>query len=72
MASFRASDEQLDREIEVTERIAKLRLRRYISELRSLESDLRELRKERARRRAAARGMIDSGAPTAAAATAEH
>lgn len=72
MTLFRASDEQLDREIEVTERIAKLRLRRYASELRSLESDLRELRKERARRRAAAREMIDSGVPSATPAAAEH
>lgn len=72
MSGFRASDEQLDREIEVTEGIAKLRVRRYANELRTLESELRELRKERARRRAAARGMIETEVPSAAPAAAEH
>jgi len=51
MAGFRGSDGQLDREIEVLERIARLRTRRAAAELRELERDLRELRKERARRR---------------------
>jgi hypothetical protein len=68
---FRASDEQLDREIEVTERIARLRVRRYASELKLLEADLRELRKERARRRATARGMVDASVPVSAALTSE-
>jgi hypothetical protein len=62
VTGFRASDEQLDREIEATERIARLRVRRYASELRSLEADLRELRKERARRRALAREMVEASA----------
>jgi hypothetical protein len=58
MTGFRGTDEQLDREIEVIERIARIRLRRASAELRELERDLRVLRKERARRRAE---VIESG-----------
>ncbi|MCI4334598.1 MAG: hypothetical protein L3K04_03085 [Thermoplasmata archaeon] len=58
MTGFRGDDERLDREIEATERIARLRVRRFASELRLLERELRELRRERARRRAAARELI--------------
>jgi hypothetical protein len=54
MPPFRGSDEQVDREIETLERIARLRLRRYAGEMRDLDRDLSELRKERARRRASA------------------
>ena len=53
MGGFRGSDEILEREIATIEAIARLRLRRYSREMRELESDLRELRRERARRRAA-------------------
>ncbi len=52
MSGFRGSDDQLEREIAALEGIARLRVRRAASELRELERDLRELRQERARRRA--------------------
>jgi hypothetical protein len=51
MTGFRGSDEQLDREIAAIEGIAKVRVRRVATELRELERDLRELKRERARRR---------------------
>lgn len=54
MPPFRASDDQVDREIETLERMARLRLRRYATEMRDLDRDLSELRKERVRRRVAA------------------
>jgi hypothetical protein len=54
MAGFRGSDESLDREIDTLEGVARLRLRRAAREMRDLDRDLRELRRERARRRAAA------------------
>ncbi|HKV90385.1 MAG TPA: hypothetical protein VJQ43_04205 [Thermoplasmata archaeon] len=53
MGTYRASDEALEREIAAVERIVQVRLRRYASEMRDLDRDLSELRKERARRRAA-------------------
>ena len=52
MTGFRGSDDALDREIEATERIARLRVRRAAAEMKDLDRDLRELRRERARRRA--------------------
>ena len=52
MGGFRASDEQLEREIAQVERIARLRLTRATAEMRDLDRDLRELKRERARRRA--------------------
>ncbi|HYB77238.1 MAG TPA: hypothetical protein VEE83_00960 [Thermoplasmata archaeon] len=52
MSPYRATDEQLDREIETLERIARIRLRRAAAELNDIDKDLRDLRKERARRRA--------------------
>ncbi len=51
MAGFRGTDEQLDREIAAIEGIARVRVRRVAAELRELEADLRELKRERARRR---------------------
>ncbi len=54
MTSFRASDDSLDREIATLEAISRVRLRRYAREMRDLDRDLREMRRERARRRAAA------------------
>ena len=54
MAPFRGSDETLDREIETLEAIARLRVRRVARELREIDRDLSELRRERARRRASA------------------
>lgn len=53
MTGFRGSDESLDREIATLEGIARLRLRRTASELREVDRELRELRRERARRKAA-------------------
>jgi hypothetical protein len=53
VSGFRGSDDVLDREIAAIERIARLRVRRAAEDLRNLERDLRELRAERARRRAA-------------------
>ena len=64
MSGFRGSDEALDREIAATERVARVRVRRAAAELRELESDLRELRRERARRRAA--GAVPVAAPVEA------
>jgi hypothetical protein len=63
---FRGSDESLDREIEAAEAIARVRLRRAARELRELDRDLAELRRERARRRAAQREMLGENVPAAA------
>jgi len=52
MTGFRGSDDSLDREIETLERIARIRLRRATLEMRDLDKDLRDLKRERARRRA--------------------
>jgi hypothetical protein len=60
MSTFRATDEQLDREIAALERIGRIRLRRASVELKEIDKDLRELRKERARRAARASEMISS------------
>ena len=54
MGGFRGSDELLDREIAAIERIARIRVKRTAEDLRYLERDLRELKAERARRRATA------------------
>ncbi|MCI4347706.1 MAG: hypothetical protein L3J97_03695 [Thermoplasmata archaeon] len=54
MAPFRGTDEVLDHEIETLEAMARLRVRRAARDLRDLDRDLSELRRERARRRAAA------------------
>jgi hypothetical protein len=54
MAGFRGSDDTLDTEISTLEEIARLRLRRYARDQREIDKDLRELRAERARRRARA------------------
>jgi hypothetical protein len=51
MTGFRGSDEQLDREIAAIEGMGRVRVRRVAAELRELEADLRELKRERARRR---------------------
>lgn len=55
MATFRGSNERLDREIETLEAIARVRIRRVSVELRGLSRELSELRRERVRRRATAR-----------------
>lgn len=54
MSPFRGSDEVLDREIETLEGVAQRRVKRYAREMRELDRDLRELKRERAKRRAAA------------------
>jgi hypothetical protein len=67
MSDFRGSDEQLDREIETLERMARLRLRRASSDLNEIERDLRELRRTRARRRERVAGeTVIAERPTAA------
>jgi len=58
MSPYRATDEQLDREITALERIARVRLRRASAELKEIDKDLRELRKERARRAARAAEIL--------------
>jgi CHASE1-domain containing sensor protein len=66
MSPFRGSDEALDREIAAIEGIAKVRVRRVSSELRELERDLREHRRERVRRRAEAAVPTTEGIPAPA------
>ena len=63
MTPYRATDEQLDREIATLERIARIRLRRATSEINELDRELRELRRERARRAARAEEMVPSETP---------
>jgi hypothetical protein len=64
MSPFRGSDEALDREIAAIEGIAKVRVRRVAAELRELERDLSELRRERVRRRSASEIQIPEGVPS--------
>ena len=66
MSSFRATDEQLDREIAALERIARVRLRRASAELNAIDKDLRELRREKARRTARASENISVEVPASA------
>jgi hypothetical protein len=66
MSPFRGTDDQLDREIAAAEQIARVRLGRATRELRDLERDLRELKRERAKR--AAQGtehLVQEAADTA-------
>ncbi len=62
MADFRGSDEELDREIETLERIGRVRLRRATVSLREVDLDLRELRREKLRRKARAEVPGTAGA----------
>jgi hypothetical protein len=64
MTRYRATDEQLDREIAALERIARIRLRRTIADFNDIDKDLRELRKERARRKAEVPATVDAVAQT--------
>ncbi|MGO9404789.1 MAG: hypothetical protein ACLPVW_15100 [Terriglobales bacterium] len=50
MTPFRGSDEQIEREISAIEQIVRVRINRAARELRDLEKDLRELKREKARR----------------------
>ncbi|HTT72955.1 MAG TPA: hypothetical protein VMG99_02220 [Thermoplasmata archaeon] len=61
MSGFRGSDDLLDREIAAIERIARVRVRRVAAELKEFDRDLRELKRERARRRAADLGTASAG-----------
>ena len=65
MSPYRATDEQLDREIATLERIGRTRLRRASVELNEIDRDLRELRRERARRAARATEMTSVEVPAA-------
>jgi hypothetical protein len=65
MTGFRGSDESLDREIAAIERMARTRVRRVASELSDLDRDLRELKRERARRRNAAAEHVTTNVPVA-------
>ena len=65
MSRYRASDDALDREIATLETISRVRLRRYAREMRELDRDLSEMRRERARRRASA-GELESETERAA------
>ncbi|HYB79580.1 MAG TPA: hypothetical protein VEG66_07480 [Thermoplasmata archaeon] len=63
MSPYRATDEQLDREIAALERIGRVRLRRASAELNEIDRELRELRRERARRAARASEMTSVEVP---------
>lgn len=58
MTAYRGTDETLDREIATLDAISRVRLRRYAREMRELERDLSEMRRERARRRAGASELV--------------
>ena len=60
MVAFRGTDACLEREIETLEAIARTRVRRAARELRDIDKDLTELRRERARRRAIVDGTAKS------------
>jgi hypothetical protein len=63
MPGFRGSDEQLDREIAALEGMARVRVRRVAAELREIDRDLRELKRERARRRVTMIDEVTAPAP---------
>ncbi|MCI4372579.1 MAG: hypothetical protein L3K02_02910 [Thermoplasmata archaeon] len=63
MTGFRGSDESLDREIAAIEGIARVRVRRVAADLKDLDRDLRELKRERARRRASSMIASETAQP---------
>jgi len=65
MSPYRATDEQLDREIVALERMGRIRLRRASAELNEIDRELRELRRERARRAARAGELTSVEIPAA-------
>ncbi len=67
MSGFRGSDDALEREIAAIERTARIRVRRAASDLQELDRELRDLRRERARRRAEARIEVTAVTPSEAA-----
>ncbi len=50
MSRYRATDEQLDREIAAVRTLVRVRYRRAMADLRELDQALRELKQERRRR----------------------
>jgi len=64
MTGFRGTDDSLEREIATLEGIARLRLRRATREINDLDRELRELKSERARRRASSSASV-AGTTTA-------
>jgi len=66
MSPYRATDEQLDREISTLEQMGRVRLRRANADLNEIDRELRELRRERARRAARAAGLSAVEVPAAA------
>jgi len=68
MSGFRGSDEELDREIATLKGIVRIRLRRTVREFAELDRDLKELARERARRRAASAGENAEEVPAEASA----
>jgi hypothetical protein len=64
MSRFRATDDQLDREILALSAIARVRRRRVEDDLDRLERDLEELRRERRRRRGESLGPVPEAAAT--------
>jgi sugar-specific transcriptional regulator TrmB len=66
MTGFRGDDAQLDREIAALQGILRVRLRRTTKELSEVDRELKELARERARRRATYRGPDESAVPAAA------
>ncbi len=69
MSPFRGSDDSLDREIATLEAISRVRLRRYAREMQVLERDLREMRREKARRRASSGELVSESERTMADST---
>ena len=69
MPSYRATDEELEREILTLQAIGRLRVRRYARELNELERDLAALRAEKARRRV--KGQLLGEVAVSASAVAE-
>ena len=65
MTGYRGTDEAVEREIATLETIVQVRLRRYAAEMKQLDRELSELRREKARRRALA--AVPSAASTESA-----
>jgi hypothetical protein len=68
MGGFRATDEQLEREIRAVRALVRVRHRRAVADLRELDQVLRDLQQERRRRQATS--IPAAEAPAEAAATA--
>ncbi len=64
MGRWRGSSEQLERELTTLEAVLATRLRRYARDVAELEREMRDLRRERTRRRARAEVPSWTGADT--------